>query len=191
MSGGLLYFYRTYTSAVSGSRQKRETCSGCSCSFEYTITRTAYGGGHSPFLLRNSSAADDAKSRARANLIRALDEAVEPASCPLCGIYQPDMVQVLRDRLGKRFDPNKYAAERIKYPAADLWRAAGRINTRDAYKRFIEVWPTLDAQAKQKIGELRYPPYVRKLVGRLGWVLWGALALGCVGFAVAGIVMHR
>jgi hypothetical protein len=74
---------------------------------------------------------------------------------------------------------------------ASLWRAACEINTKEAYNRFIEVWPTLDLQAQKKISELRFPPYVRKLMGRLGWVLWGALALCCVGFVLAGIVMSR
>lgn len=189
--GGFFYFYRTYTSTVAGSRQKRETCVGCSCSFEYKITRVAQGGGHSGFFLNNRGAAESAKKRAQANLVRVLEEAVEPVSCPTCGIYQPDMVQALRERHGKRFDPNKYAAERIKFPAADLWRAACKINTKDAYSRFAEVWPTLDSHAKEKISELRYPPHMRKLVGHVGWVLWGALALCCFGFVLAGIILSR
>jgi hypothetical protein len=191
MSGGFLYLYRTYTSTVGGSRQKRETCVGCSCNFEYKITRVAQGGGHSGFYLNNRGAAESAKTRAQANLVRTLDEAIEPVSCPTCGIYQPDMVQALRERHGKRFDPNKYAEERIKFPVASLWRAACEINTKEAYNRFIEVWPTLDLQANKKISELRFPLHVRKLMGRLGWVLWGALALCCVGFVLAAIVMGR
>lgn len=189
--GGFLYLYRTYTATVSGSRKKREQCVGCSGVFEYVITRVAQGGGHSGFYLNNRGAAESAKTRAQANLIRALDEAIEPVSCPTCGIYQPDMVQVLRERHGKRFDPNKYAAERIKFPAASLWRAACKINTKEAYSRFIEVWPTLNSHAKKKIGELRCPPHMRKLVGRVSWVLWGALALCCIGVVLAGIIASR
>jgi hypothetical protein len=102
--------------------------------------------------------------------LRALDEAIEPVSCPTCGIYQPEMAaQVLREQHGRRFDPNEYAAERIKFPAARLWRAACKINTKEAYSRFIKVWPTLDSHGKKKISELRYPPHMRKLVGRLDW----------------------
>ncbi len=181
--GGFLYLYRTYTSTVSGSTERRERCVGCSHVFEYKITRVAQGGGHSGFYLNNAGAAENAKTRARANLVRALDEAIEPVHCPTCGIYQPDMVQALRERHGKRFDPNKYAAERIKFPAASLWRSACGINTKEAYSRFIEVWPTLDWHAKKQIKELRYPPHVWKLVSRIGWVLWGALVIGIV-FAV-------
>ena len=189
--GGFFYFYRTYTATVSGSRKRRETCIGCSSSFEYQVTRVAQGGGHSGFLLNNRGASASADMRARANLVRALDEAIEPVHCPTCGIYQPDMVQALRERYGKRFDPNKYAAERIKFPAADLWRAACKMNTKEAYDRFIEVWPTLDWHAKKQIKELRYPPQVRKLVGRIGWMLWGALALGAIGIVLAGTVWSR
>jgi hypothetical protein len=189
--GGFLYLYRTYTSTVSGSRQKRETCIGCSCSFEYKITRVAQGGGHSGFYLNNRGAAASADTRARANLVRALDEAIEPVHCPTCGIYQPDMVQALRERHGKRFDPNKYAAERIKFPAASLWRSACEINTKEAYNRFTEVWPTLDWHAKKQIKELRYPPHVRKLVSSIGWMLWGALALCAIGLVLAGILASR
>jgi hypothetical protein len=153
MSGGFFYFYRTYTSTVSGSRIKRERCVGRSGVFEYEITRVAQGGGHSAFYLNNRGAAESATTRAHANLVRALDEAIEPVACPTCGIYQPDMVQILRERHGKRFDPNKYAAERVKFPAARLWRAACEINTKEAYSRFIEVWPTLDSHGKEKISE--------------------------------------
>ena len=189
--GGFLYLYRTYTSTVSGSAERRERCVGCSHVFEYKITRVAQGGGHSGFYLNNSGAAESAKTRARANLVRALDEAIEPVHCPTCGIYQPDMVQALRERHGKRFDPNKYAAERIKFPAASLWRSACEINTKEAYNRFIEVWPTLDWHAKKRIKELRYPPHVRKLVASIGWMLWGALALCAIGAVLAGIIASR
>jgi hypothetical protein len=101
------------------------------------------------------------------------------------------MVQALRERHGMRFDPNKYAAERIKFPVASLWRAACEINTKEAYNRFIEVWPTLDWRAKKQIKELRYPPHVRKLVSRLGWMLWGTLAVCSIGLVLAGILASR
>jgi hypothetical protein len=117
MSGGFLYFYRTYTATVSGSQKRRERCAGCSCVFEYVITREVQGGGHSAFHLNNTGAAESAKTRARANLNRALDEAIEPVHCPTCGIYQPAMVRVLRERHGKQFDPNRYASARIAFSA--------------------------------------------------------------------------
>src|SRR6266851_5098381 len=68
MSGGILYFYRTYTANASGSRIRRERCTGCSRIFEYRVTREVQGGGHSAFFLNNAGAAASAKMRARANL---------------------------------------------------------------------------------------------------------------------------
>jgi predicted RNA-binding Zn-ribbon protein involved in translation (DUF1610 family) len=104
--GWSTYLYRTYTATVSGSRTWRVKCVGCSHVFQYEITRVVQGGGHSPFFLNNRVAAADAQERAKAKLQRALDEAVEPFYCPKCGIYQPDMVRVLRERYGKRCEPN-------------------------------------------------------------------------------------
>src|SRR5579885_1765032 len=157
------YFYRTYTAWASGSQTRHVKCSNCSCEFEYEIPRIVAGGGHSPFMLDNSRAAKSAKSLARVNLLRALDEAIEPVHCPRCGIYQPAMVRALRERHGKQFDPNKYAFARIAYPAADLWCTARAMNTKEAYITFMEVWPTLDKQAKHQLKQIRYPPGVRKL----------------------------
>jgi hypothetical protein len=185
MSGGFLYFYRTYTATASGSRTKRERCAGCSCVFEYVIRREVQGGGHSAFYSNNAGAEAIAKIRARANLSRALDEAIELVHCPACGIYQPDMVQVLRERHGKRYEPNKHASERIAVPVASAWRAACATNTVASYTKFIEVWPTFHWQAKKQIKELRYPPYMQKLVAALGWVLWGSIALCIIGVVIS------
>jgi hypothetical protein len=77
------------------------------------IWREVQGGGHSAFYLNNAGAEASAQVRARANLTRALDEAIEPVHCPRCGIYQPDMVRILRKQHGKRYEANKYASERI------------------------------------------------------------------------------
>jgi hypothetical protein len=142
-------------------------------------------------MMNNTGAAASAKRRAQENLDHALRIAIEPVCCPTCGIYQPDMVQVLRQRHRKGFDPNKYAAARIKYPAPGLWRAACEINTKEAYTNFMAVWPSLDAQAKKQIKELRYPPHVRKLVSSIGWMLWGALALCAIGAVLASIIASR
>jgi hypothetical protein len=81
----------------------------------------------------------------------------------LAAIYQPAMVRVLRERHGKGFEPNKYASERIAVPAATAWHAAGAANTVAVYTKFMEVWPTLDWQAKKQIKQLSYPPHMRKL----------------------------
>ncbi len=186
-----VYFYRTYTATVSGSATKHVQCCYCLHSFEYTITRRIQGGGHSSFMLNDFAASYHASKRARAKLVQALDEGVDPVHCTACGIYQPDMAHALRLRIGRWLDPNKYAAERIRFPAVDLWRVACKVNTKDGYYRFIEVWPTLDGYAKKQIKELRYPPHVRKLVSSISWMLWGALALCAIGIVIAGVLASR
>jgi hypothetical protein len=177
--GGFLYFYATHTATASGSRMRRERCTGCSTVFEYRITRQVEGGGHSPFFLNSAGAAASAKMRAHANLNRALDE-VEPVHCPACGIFQPDMVQVLRQRYGKRYEPNKYASERIAVPVATAWGLACEADSVEAYTKFMEVWPDTNSQhrtlrsdqllllmrwyARQRLKVLKYPLYLRKFV---------------------------
>jgi hypothetical protein len=179
-----MYFYRTYTATVSGSITRRARCIRCSSVFEYVITREASGGGHSAYFLNNAGAETSAETRARNNLNRALNEAVEPVHCSACGIYQPEMVQILRERLGKQYEPNKYAAERIAVPVEQAWLAACAANTVASYADFMEVWPTHSWYAEKQIKELRYPPRLQKLLSGLGWILWALLFLVFVGFAI-------
>jgi hypothetical protein len=191
---GFVYFWRSYTATASGSTTRRERCIGCSCVFEYTITREAAGGGHSAFFLNNAGAAASAKIRARANLDRALIEAIEPVHCPACGIFQPNMVSVLRERHGKRYEPNKFASERIAIPVADAWQAARAANTIESYTKFIEMWPArqegIDVGdfvqqspgmfswlAKQKLKEMKHPAIFGKLASGVLWIVWGIIFL--------------
>jgi hypothetical protein len=141
------------------------------------------GGGHAPFFMGNAGAEEEARRRARANLKRALDEAVEPVHCPGCGIYQPAMVQVLREQHGKRCEPNKYASERIAVPVAHAWRAACAANTLGSYTKFMSVWPTYSWHARKQIRELKYPPHLRKLAASFLWALWGVLFAFIVGIS--------
>ena len=101
----------------------------------------------------------------------------EPVHCPACGLFQPNMVRVLRERHRKRYEPNKYASERIAVPVADAWRAAHAANTVESYTKFMDVWPTFSWHAERQIKELRYPPHLRKLASGLFWIMWGALVL--------------
>jgi hypothetical protein len=167
---------------------RRVKCVGCSYVFEYEITRVVQGGGHSAFFLNNRGAAADAQERAKAKLQCALDEAVEPFYCPKCGIYQPDMVRVLRERLGKRCEPNKYASERITVPMESAWRAAYAADTIESYTKFKEVWPTFGSYADHQIKEIKYPREVRKLVGGFGWIVWGVLVTFIVGWLAWGFL---
>jgi hypothetical protein len=119
--------------------------------------------------------------RARDNLNRALEEAIEPVHCPSCGIYQPDMARALQERYGRRLEPNKYASERIAFPVRKAWSAACAANTIEAYTNFKDLWPTLSRQADRAIKQIKYPPHMRRLVASFGWILWGALVLFFVG----------
>jgi hypothetical protein len=151
------------------------------------ITRVVEGGGHSAFFLNNAGATASAQRRARANLNRALSEAIEPVHCHACGIFQPEMVEVLRQRYGKRYDPNKYASERVAMPATTAWRLACKANNVDTYAKFMEVWPNYTSLAKLRIKELKYPylPYLRKAILRFGWIAWG-IAWGAAALLLAG-----
>jgi hypothetical protein len=124
--------------------------------------------------------------RAGANLNRALNEAIEPTHCPTCGIYQPDMVRVLREQYREQRDPNKYASERIAVPIEDAWRAASAANTKEGYTEFMEVWPNQTLWARSKIREVKYPPYLRTVFSSFYWIVLAAIIafLVCVGFGV-------
>jgi hypothetical protein len=180
-----VYFYRTHTAKVTGSVTRRERCAGCSRIFEYPITRTVRGGGHSPFGLTDAGAAESAQMRGKAKLDRALKEAIEPHHCPFCGVFQPNMVQILRQQHGKHYDPNKYAAERLAVPWHEAWPAASRTNTIECYKRLKEVWPTYSDYADRKIRAIKYPQHIRKLVSLtssvLFWIVWVAI----IAFVIA------
>jgi hypothetical protein len=175
--GGFAYFWRSYTSTISGSIEKRVRCVGCSRVFSYIIKRTAAGGGHSPLFLANAGAAEKARQRARTNLDRALSEGVDPVHCPGCGIYQPEMVQVLRKEFGKDYEPNIWAKMRLAMSPIDTWAGACEANTIRSYTNFMLIWPMYSAHAKKKINELKYPPHLRKLFRVIAWAAWGGLIL--------------
>jgi hypothetical protein len=93
----------------------------------------------------------------------------------VCGIFQPSMVRVLRERLGRQYEPNKYASERIAVPVASAWSDACSANTIQSYSKFIEVWPTYSWHAEERIRDIRYP-HLRKLSSSIFWIVWGTIA---------------
>lgn len=141
-----------------------------------SLERAASGRGYSHYYLNNAGAAEKARQRARANLDLALSEGVDPVHCPACGIYQPEMVQVLRKTLGKKFDPNNFAKMRLAISPQEAWRVMCEVNTIRSCTNFMMTWPTHSADAK-KMNELKYPPYQRKLGAGLAWAAWGGLIL--------------
>lgn len=95
------------------------------------------------------------------------------------------MARVLREQRGKRYDPNRYASERIAVPVRQTWLTVCAANTVEAYSQFMEVWPTYSWYAEKQIRELRYPPHLRRLMSGIGWALWGALVLIMLGLIIA------
>jgi hypothetical protein len=188
----LIYFGRTYTATVSGSRTLRERCVNCSHTFEYDVTCVSTGYGRSPYFLINEGVAAGAKKHATANLDRALDNPVAPVHCPYCGIFQPSMVRMLRMGYGKHFDPNKHAHERIGVPPEDTFHAAykafdaaAEADTLESYAKFRETWPEY-RWPDIRIKELT--PRSQKLFSRsfLFWLMWSAIILFFIAcFAIA------
>jgi hypothetical protein len=178
------YFWKTHTATISGETTRRERCEACANLFQYTISRTVSGSAHNSFGVFGAFARQNAEQRARDHLQRRLATAVEPVHCPRCGIYQTPMVQVLRRRLGSRYNPNKYARDRITVTARDAWQAACSANTVSAYTNFLETWPAYREAAQDRIRALKHPR-LKKWMTRLGWFAWGAIALI---FAVAAVL---
>lgn len=193
---GFFYFWGSHTATVTGSATRHVRCCECDTPFEYQITRRTRGGGHSPFLLNPRGAAASAKERAYANLNRELRDSVEPVYCPTCGVFQPEMTKQLRRQFGPTYDPNEFAAERIVIPFREAWRRTIMKDTSDAYKHFIEVWPTAStsvAIARARIKELTRSPLVNasyklfSILLRLGWL---TIVLMCVGLVAVTIFTH-
>jgi hypothetical protein len=173
---GFFYFWREYTATVSGSVRRRVRCVGCSHEYGYDVWRVAAGGGHSPFHLTNATAKLAAKERAHSNLVRTLDEAIEPVFCPVCGIYQPDMVHLLKNRLGPKCEPNKWASLRATIPWETAWREVRAADTIELYERFVEMWPSHGVLAEKRIRELKHPVLRRALSG-IFWIVWGSVVM--------------
>lgn len=185
-----MYVYVTHTATVGGKASRRLSCVGCATEYAYEVTREATGGGHSSFGLTNSSAALKASERAKSKLAEALDEAVEPVSCPSCGIYQPDMERVLRARLGPSCDPNKWASMRASVPWELVWREVSATDTLEMYERFVDMWPSHAVLAEDRIRELKHP-VLRKSASILFWLVWSAVALVAVALFVVLPLLSR
>src|SRR2546423_327007 len=105
----IIPYARRYTATVSGSARKRVKCFSCQASYEYEITGQASGGATSALFLDNKGAKERAVARARENVDAFLQHSHLPVPCPLCGNYQPNMVDILRKKYGRKYDPNANA----------------------------------------------------------------------------------
>jgi hypothetical protein len=160
----MFFFYagRTFTAKVSGSKVRYVQCVGCKNHYAYTLSGWAEGSGHAPYYLGQESAKERAASAARATLEQYLANRVEPIYCGRCGLYQPDMIQELRQRAANTVtDCNKFASLRVTIPRDILYRAVTSAHSIEGFENFLSVWP-LDRDA-QKIREL-----LRKMKWRAG-----------------------
>ena len=190
---GLFYTWTSHTATVTDSTTREVCCFNCHTPFEYQVTRTARGGGHSPFHVSQDRAAEDARRRAHINVNRALRDAIEPVYCPSCGVFQPDMVEELCKKIGPTFDPNKYATERLEIPFQSAWRKATTEDTPDAYRHLIEVWPSATQAvhvAHERIKYLIRPPlvaFIYKNSYLLAKIVWSFVVLIFLYFIVTTI----
>lgn len=103
------------------------------------------------------------------------------------------MVETIRARLGSSHDPNAWAADRAARPMTIAWQQARAENTKEAYQRFLEIWPsvdvdytvggthlgkTLQAWVRDYLAERpAYPKLSRFLYDILPWVIWALVIL--------------
>jgi hypothetical protein len=61
-------------------------------------------------------------------------------------------------------------------------------NTIEFYNQFMETWPydLLRYSAKQRIEQIKYPPFLRWLRSHFWWIVWGAFALLVIGIIALG-----
>ena len=179
---GFFYTWTSHSATVTDYTTRDVCCFNCRTSFEYQVTRTARGGGYSPFHMSQKRAAGDARRRAFINVNLALRDAIEPVYCQSCGVFQPDMVQELRTKLGLSIDP-RYARERLVIPFRIAWQIAITEDTPEAYRHFIEVWPSATGSvyaAKERIKLLTRPPlvaFIYKLAPLFAKTVWVLILL--------------
>ena len=177
-----------FKATVSGTTRKRVTCFSCQASYEFDITRQVNGEGVSALFLDNKGAKKRAVRNARENLDEVLKRSQDPVPCPVCGMYQPSMVEILRRKRGRRYDPNLYARQRAGTTDRAAWKKALSENTLEAYQAFIQIWPhsplTIEAQVKvwKTEGRKREEEWtpatgMRSIIVR---VVFAAAAFGCL-----------
>ena len=139
--------------AISHTVRRKVICFSCECSYEYDLTRESQGEGTSALFLDNAGAEERAINRAEGKAAFALAMADEPVPCPICGVYQPEMVEVFSERFGRNLDPNEFAKQRAGTTDQKAWQKALAENTENAYSTFIKVWPhsSLTGNAQQKL----------------------------------------
>jgi hypothetical protein len=83
---------KTYTSTIDVRCWKEHTCAGCGTPYSYELIRKVSG---------SAPTAEKATVNARAAVERTLKSDVDLEPCPICGLYQPDMVAKRRAKVAK------------------------------------------------------------------------------------------
>lgn len=89
---------QTHTATSRGAVWRSVRCHSCGSEYVYRLKRTSECKGFSFLWLDDEGARNRAAGRAKAVLERSLKEECDPVACPACGMYQPDMVRLLRTR---------------------------------------------------------------------------------------------
>jgi hypothetical protein len=111
-------------------------------------------------------------------------------------VFQPEMVQQLRNRFGNTFDPNNYATERIEIPFRSAWHKAITEDSPEAYTHFIEVWPTATQSVYAAQGRIKYltrSPFVEflyKIVPLFAKIAWLLIVLVFLYLMYTTIIYH-
>ena len=87
-----IYFERTYTATLKGSKTKYTQCRCCGHSYSYQAEVIARGKGFSPYMLDDVGAKATAEKAAHDNFKTALYNAKCFTPCPKCGTYQHSMM---------------------------------------------------------------------------------------------------
>jgi hypothetical protein len=94
-------WWEDYTATVSGSVFVKVPCEHCGNIYYYQLTRQVSGEGSSLLSLDNEGARQRAMQRADDRLRSELEASRDPVPCPKCGLYQSDMVPMLRSQYGE------------------------------------------------------------------------------------------
>jgi hypothetical protein len=106
------------------------------------------------------------------------------------------MADHLRQNFGGQYDPNEFAAERLEIPFRDAWRWAVNEDSIQAYKHFMEVWPTAPtnvALARARIKYLKHPRLfecLHKTLPILFKAVWVILVIALLAFFARALLDH-
>jgi len=85
--------------AIRGTTWKFVSCEHCQERFAYQLELVGRGEDHDLLFLDSEASAGRAQAKAEQNLLLKSKNVVLPVPCPNCGMYQDDMLEILRDEM--------------------------------------------------------------------------------------------